>query len=154
MSIQNKVVSFAGVDIEVASMVHDDQVWLLANPFARMLGFQNKTVSIHYAVTSSNLKSLAELGGRVTGPSRGNPIQKRSKFINRAGLFELIDKSRMPRAIEFKHWVNNDLLPTLCETGEYSMVTDAPLAQAAQINAIHQVTSVNGEPSTWYQEKD
>ncbi|GIY76067.1 hypothetical protein CDAR_301341 [Caerostris darwini] len=59
----------------------------------------------------------------------------------------------MPRAIEFKHWVNNDLLPTLCETGEYSMVTDAPLAQAAQINAVHQVTSVNGEPSTWYQEK-
>ncbi|GIY83029.1 hypothetical protein CDAR_202971 [Caerostris darwini] len=59
----------------------------------------------------------------------------------------------MPRAIEFKHWVNNDLLPTLCETGEYSMVTDAPVAQAAQINAIHQVTSVNGEPSTWYQEK-
>ncbi|GIY76065.1 hypothetical protein CDAR_301331 [Caerostris darwini] len=78
MSIQNKVVSFAGVDIEVASMVHDDQVWLLANPFARMLGFQCKTHSIRYAVTSSNLKSLAELGGRVTGPvaatgSRNDP---------------------------------------------------------------------------------
>ncbi|GIY22387.1 hypothetical protein CEXT_514971 [Caerostris extrusa] len=111
MSIQNKVVSFAGVDIEVASIVHDDQVWLLANPFARILGFQRLNDAIQYAVTSSNLKSLAELGGRVAAPSRGNPIQKRSKFINRAGLFELIDKSRMPRAIEFKHWVNNDLLP-------------------------------------------
>ncbi|GIY52790.1 baculovirus repeated ORF c [Caerostris extrusa] len=153
MSIQNKVVSFAGVDIEVASIVHDDQVWLLANPFARMLGFQKLNDVIRYAVTSSNVKSLSELGGRVAAPSRGNPIQKRSKFINRAGLFELIDQSRMPKAIEFKHWVNNDLLPTLCETGEYSMVMDAPLTQAAQINAVHQVTSVNGEPSTWYQEK-
>lgn len=62
-------------------------------------------------------------------------------FILCVGLFELIDKSRMPKAVEFKHWVNNDLLPKLCESGHYNTNQDAPTEQACQMAAIRDLTA-------------
>lgn len=40
----------------------------------------------------------------------------------------MIHKSRMPKAIEFKHWINNYLLPKLCEVRQHNM---APAVEAS-----------------------
>ena len=100
MALVNKIFSFAGEDLEVASITDDSgQIWLLANPFATILGYKYVADSIRQIVSSKNVRTCEEIRAHgpvsitiETGPSRGNPIQKHSKFINRAGLFELIDK--------------------------------------------------------------
>lgn len=71
-----------------------------------------------------------------------------SKFINRAGLFELIQSSRMPKAQEFKQWINSDLLPKLCDYGKYEMAVDAPVQIAEGMNAVHAATH-NGREALW-----
>lgn len=64
-------------------------------------------------------------------------------------MYELIQKSKMPKARKFQQWVNSDLLPQLTKTGNYNMVTDAPMEQVQQMNAIHQVYSNIGQGVDW-----
>jgi len=142
---------------EVVS-IFDEEMWMVGNKFGKCLEYSCPNKAIRDFVSNSNKRAfnsfLKSNCCSWTYPSRGKTIQKNTMFINKAGLFELIDKSRMPKAIEFKSWINNNLLPKLCDTGKYSMVTDAPMEQAAQMNAIHQLTKVKSEePASWYLEK-
>jgi prophage antirepressor-like protein len=77
-------------------------------------------------------------------------VQSRSKFINEAGLFELIMKSGKPMAKTFQEWVTSTLLPSLKNNGSYRM-DEAPSTVQAQMNVIHRVTN-NGTPAPWYEE--
>lgn len=93
---------------------------------------------------------LQNIGWWKNSPTQTIPlnghIEPRSKFISIAGLYGLIPRSKMPKAREFQHWVNSNLLPQLTATGKYDMVTDAPMEQAQQMNAINQVYT--GESAT------
>lgn len=46
-------------------------------------------------------------------------IRSDTVFINRAGIFQLIRGSRISKAKEFTAWIDNDVLPTPCNRGEY-----------------------------------
>jgi prophage antirepressor-like protein len=142
----------------------------LANPFARILGYSNAPNAINKFVAQNNQKTFDEMRSHrreetsimssnkssddeMRGPRREkldvtSSIQPLSKFINEAGLFELIQSSSMPKAKEFKQWVSNDLLPKLAKTGEYNMALNAPKPIVQQMDAIHQVTH-DGEQAQW-----
>jgi anti-repressor protein len=67
-------------------------------------------------------------------------------FINEAGLYELILKSRKPEAKKFKHWVTHDVIPSIRKTGSYSIKKD-PNEQTSQLinntqNLIEQTTAL------------
>jgi prophage antirepressor-like protein len=59
-----------------------------------------------------------------------------SVFINQAGLFELMNKSTMPKAKEFQNWVNGDVLPKLTKNEVYNMY-EAPIEQQQQIKSVN-----------------
>lgn len=40
-------------------------------------------------------------------------------FINESGLYSLILSNKLPKAKEFKHWVTNEILPSIRKTGQY-----------------------------------
>jgi prophage antirepressor-like protein len=42
-------------------------------------------------------------------------------FINESGLYSLILGSKLPKAIDFKHWVTGTVLPSIRKTGSYSI---------------------------------
>ncbi len=54
----------------------------------------------------------------------------------------------MPKAQEFRNWINSDLLPKLCDDGKYDMVTDAPIEIIDGMNCIHAVTN-DGRDAPW-----
>nr|AMO27885.1 BRO-B [Lymantria dispar multiple nucleopolyhedrovirus]AMO65523.1 bro-a [Lymantria dispar multiple nucleopolyhedrovirus] len=54
----------------------------------------------------------------------------------------------MPAAKRFKQWNANDLLPSLCREGEYSMSKDAPSDIAQGMNAVHAATN-EGREAPW-----
>lgn len=50
-------------------------------------------------------------------------------IINEPGLYGLIFRSNKPEAKAFSRWVKHDVLPTLHQTGSYSIKQDYPIAQ-------------------------
>ena len=42
-------------------------------------------------------------------------------YINESGLYSLVFGSRMENAKKFKRWVTNEVMPSIRETGSYSI---------------------------------
>nr|AMO27816.1 BRO-L [Lymantria dispar multiple nucleopolyhedrovirus] len=139
---------FANLDLEIVKIKdRTGQLWMLANPFARILKYSNAPKAIATYVSENNQLCLEKIQSAQVGQTLLH-IQPKSKFINRAGLFELIQASKMPRAQEFKQWISSNLLPKLCQEGEYSMSKDAPSDIAQGMNAVHAATN-EGREAPW-----
>ncbi|AYD68166.1 bro4 [Heliothis virescens ascovirus 3h] len=99
---------FNSQELEVIGVKDDnDQLWMLANPFARILEYSNAPNAIAKFVGNKNQKCLEKLHSQVTN------LHPLSKFINKAGLLELVIKSKMRYAAEFRYWLVNELFPSL-----------------------------------------
>jgi prophage antirepressor-like protein len=87
-----------------------------------------------------------------------NGVHTMHAMLNEPGLYRLIFISRKPEAEAFKRWVFHDVLPTLRQTGTYTMpgVTPTPTARPAQervgisthLLAVWRVLRKNEEPLT------
>lgn len=66
--------------------------------------------------------------------------------ITESGLYSLILKSRKPEAKAFKRWVTHEVLPSIRETGQYSVGTPQQIA-----SAVAKATGLE-TPSTWTQD--
>lgn len=101
--------NFAGVEFDVIRVKNiNDTVWVLANPFAKIVGYSNcwKAVSDH--VPEENQLSLIE-------PTSHDGLK--SKFVNRSGVVELIRNSRVSK--EFCEWfLSSDLIAKIFHTGD------------------------------------
>ncbi|AXN77338.1 bro21 [Heliothis virescens ascovirus 3i] len=136
-----RTVTYAERVLEVLSVTdeRDGETWLQANPFARALDYVNVSDAVARHVSSKNQRRYKELKTQY----RGRVIRARTKFINRAGMFELIMSSRMPRARKFQRWVFSDLLPKLCQNGQYDMRTEAPPMIVESMNVVRILTTNN-----------
>ncbi|AJP09004.1 Bro4 [Heliothis virescens ascovirus 3f] len=104
-------VQFGEKDLEVFSIRDEDdgQVWLMANPFARVLEYVSAPNAIAKFVSKTNQERLDRIQYQVINL----PYHPSTKFINKAGLLELVIKSKMRFAAEFRYWLVNELFPTL-----------------------------------------
>nr|AMO27643.1 BRO-M [Lymantria dispar multiple nucleopolyhedrovirus] len=147
-------VEFVNGPLEVFTVQDENQEkWMVANPFAEALGYKNCANVISKFVSAENQKIYEEIKSprfEETDDSSLLPrnVQAKTKFINQAGVFELINSSEMPAAKRFKTWNTNDLLPTLCQEGEYSMSKDAPSDIAQGMNAVYSATN-EGREAPW-----
>nr|AAM18340.1 baculovirus repeat open reading frame a [Helicoverpa armigera nucleopolyhedrovirus] len=126
-------IQFGDKEVEPNTIAYNGEKWMVANPFAEALNYSRANKAILEKVSDGNRKTFDQIkphriGHDRTGESSVIPrnIQAKTKFINRAGVFELIMSSHMECAKRFQAWNNNDLLPTLCQEGEYKMARDAP----------------------------
>lgn len=133
--------------------ITDGAAWMVANPFAEALNYSKCANAIAKFVSPQNQKKFKEIRSPRFGDTDDSSclprnIQAKTKFINRAGVFELINASEMPAAKRFKAWNSNDLLPTLCTEGEYNIVKNAPMEINQGMNAVHAATT-NGVEAPW-----
>nr|AGE61330.1 BRO-B [Chrysodeixis chalcites nucleopolyhedrovirus]AGE61778.1 BRO-B [Chrysodeixis chalcites nucleopolyhedrovirus] len=150
-------VQFGDKEVETYTVDVDGEKWMAANPFAEALKYSKPNKAILEKVSTENQKIYEEINSYRIGTGDDSSVLPRNiksntKFINRAGVFELINASEMPAAKRFKAWNTNDLLPTLCQQGEYSMTADAPVEIQAGMDIIHQVTN-EGKSAIWAKEK-
>nr|WIE95337.1 hypothetical protein [Microctonus hyperodae filamentous virus] len=139
---------FADEELEVVTVMDDQgEKWFLANPFARILDYSNVNRAIRVHVNAKYQVEVGEMQVDQNGLVLKG-IHPQSKFINRAGIFELINASKMPKAKEFRNWINAELLPQLCDNGDYNMKKDAPQQIQQAMNVVHQVTN-DGESVSW-----
>ncbi|ABO37228.1 Bro4 [Heliothis virescens ascovirus 3e] len=103
-------VNFNDRELEIISVKDDaGKLWMLANPFARILEYSNAPKAITKFVSNKNQKCLEKLNTKMTS----SYVQAKSKFINKTGLLELVIKSKMRFAAEFRYWLVNELFPSL-----------------------------------------
>ena len=100
------------------TIVHNEP-WFVGKDVADILGYQNGSRDINRHVDEDDRRKVMVFDGNQ---------DKETIVINESGLYSLILSSKMPNAKKFKHWVTNDILPTIRRHGAY--MTDKALEEA------------------------
>lgn len=110
---QNGVVPFQNelLNCTVRAVVKDGEPWFVAKDVCDALGYGNsrEALSKHVRDKWKGVTIRDTLGGT-----------QQLSIINEAGLFALVMKSKMPKAVEFQDWVCEEVLPSIRKHGFYA----------------------------------
>ena len=86
----------------------NNEPWFVATDIAKALGYADATHLTRNIIDprDKGLQKVETLGG-----------SQDLSVINESGLYSAIFSSRLPAAIEFKHWVTSEVLPTMRQLG-------------------------------------
>lgn len=107
-------VQFGDKEVETYTIEANGEKWMVANPFAEALNYSKPNKAILEKVSHQNTKNLEQLRsdcGLIT-----SSIHPRTKFINRAGVIELMMNSQMEYARQFRYWLSSVKLNTSAES--------------------------------------
>ncbi|ACH69512.1 BRO [Pseudalatia unipuncta granulovirus] len=109
---------YCNEELNVITKVDENgEPWMVANPFADALNYSNVNRAIRIHVSECNVKNFEyfrSLRGSIRDANDSLfSLHPKTKFINKAGLLELVLKSRMRYAAEFRYWLVNELFPSL-----------------------------------------
>ena len=105
--------------IEFESFIDDECCcWFKAKEVAQVLNYKNTEHAIKRHVSENHKKSFLlscppETGGQVQG--------RWLVFIDETGLYELVFKSRLPTAKDFREWIFSEVLPAIRKYGYFNM---------------------------------
>ena len=105
--------------IEFESYIDEECfVWFKAKQVAQILGYRDTDQAIRNHV-SENHKRTFNLSQPVdsTGQVQGRWII----FVDEAGFYELVFRSRLPKAKMFREWVFTKVLPSIRKYGYFNM---------------------------------
>ena len=105
------------IDIIICEEVH----WFKGKDIANILGYKNTTKSLRDHIKSKNKKTISELVG-MSAPFLASNYQKNTIYINEAGLYQLIMKSKLEIAEQFQDWVTDTLLPKIRKVGQEKFI--------------------------------
>ncbi len=95
---------------EIRMTMVNGEPWFVAKDVAVALGYSNppKAVRDHVANDDKTVnESFTVNGTKVV-------------LINESGLYSLILSSKLPKSVDFKHWVTSEVLPSIRKMGSYS----------------------------------
>ena len=84
-------------------------IWFVAVDVCKVLELKNTTVAIKSLAEDEKSKFNLGFSGGATN------------CVNESGLYRLIFASRKPEAEKFRRWVFHEVLPSIRETGSYSV---------------------------------
>ena len=61
------------------------------------------------------------------------------RFISEGNIYRLIAKSQLPKAEDFESWIFDDLVPTVINTGSYSLQIPQSFSEALMLAAQQQM---------------
>ena len=103
---------------KVRMYVENGKSWFCATDIATYLGYSNPRDAIvrhcksHGVVNHDVIDSM----GRT----------QQMKFISEGNIYRLSAKSQMPKADEFESWIFDDVVPSVINTGSYSLQPQLP----------------------------
>ena len=93
---------------------HKCRVWFKAKEVAEILGYKNTVDAINKHVSEIHKKKIFQ--------QRETRGCTKTYFIDEAGFYELVFKSRLPNARIFREWVFSNVLPSIRKYGYYRMI--------------------------------
>jgi len=103
------------------------KTWIAGVDVAKALGFKNPSNAV-----KNHCRQSKTIKHRLN--SRLNNGKYDLIFIEETNFYRLVIKSTLPSAEKFQDWVVEEILPSLRETGQYSMVEEKPAIQNNQNN--------------------
>lgn len=95
---------------QVRTIVINNESWFVGKDVATALGYANPKNAVPKHVSDEDkLSTQIEYAGQ----------RRTVTVINESGLYALIFGSKLESAKRFKHWVTNEVLPTIRKTGGY-----------------------------------
>lgn len=133
---------YSGKTISVITK-DDGSVWFSANEVCRTLGLANPRDAIrnHIRPQQKDVVNGDTLGGR-----------QKMTIINEGGLYRLTLRSKKKCAIKFQDWVTDHVLPSIRETGSYSVNNLLPQTYKEALQHLLQEVEKNERLSTQNQE--
>ena len=98
---------------KIRAVLIDGKPYFVGKDVAEALGYSNPRDAIKKHVDEEDKKSVAIRDG-----IQGNPNMT---LINESGLYSLILSSKLESAKAFKRWVTSEVLPSIRETGTYTV---------------------------------
>lgn len=99
---------------EVETLERNGAPWFIATGVCHALGYANPSDATKYLDGDE----------RTLIPNPSGKGGSKVTIINESGLYNLIFKSRMPDAQNFRKWVTSEVLPSIRQNGGYIMVSD------------------------------
>lgn len=96
---------------QIRTVIENNEPWFVGKDVAMALGYKNISDAINKHVDCED-KGVAKCD--TLGGSQDMVI------INESGLYALIFGSKLEKAMKFKRWVTNDILPSLRKNGMYA----------------------------------
>jgi len=123
VNVIGKMLSYKENEVHV---LYDDQqkAWVKCANVAKLLGYKDYDKIIRKYVSDCNKKSYNELILYNPAFSAGlHNIRNDniSLYMNKAGIFELLNRSRKKEALQFQYFVNNEVLVSIDEKGSYNI---------------------------------
>lgn len=113
----NELQNFNFEGISVQTIQKDGWTWFKANDVTNILGISNTTQAIQKL--DDDERAMFNIG------RQGN-----TNFISEPGLYKLIGASRKPAAKKFNRWVTHEVLPSIRQTGSYTVQQQPQLPQS------------------------
>ena len=104
---------------EISVIKKGDDIWFKAKTIAEILEYTNTRKAIIDHVDSEDkitLKDINYRSNKILPPKNDHTI-----YINESGLYSLILRSKMEKAIEFQKWVTKEVLPSIRKSGRYEL---------------------------------
>ena len=111
-----KVFINKNLGIKFKSYIDEEcQVWFRAKEVATILGYQDTNQAIRKHVSENHKRKILFSNQHET---HGCSM---TYFIDEAGFYELVFRSRLPAAKMFREWVFSKVLPSIRKYGYYKM---------------------------------
>lgn len=111
--MKNEITIFENPEFgKVRTLTIDGEPWFVGKDVAEILGYSN---------TRDALLKHIEEEDRATVAIHDGSQNRNVTIINESGLYSLILSSKLPSAKKFKHWVTNEVLPSIRKTGKYEI---------------------------------
>ena len=92
------------------------KIWFKAKEVAQILGYKNTEKAIKSHVSENHKRKIL-----LDQPCETHGCSM-TYFIDEAGFYELVFRSRLPAAKIFREWVFNKVLPSIRKYGYYKMI--------------------------------
>jgi anti-repressor protein len=119
----NQITVFNFGNSPVRTLLLDEEPYFVGNDVAELLGYELPRKAVLDHVDEEDRKTLiwrdcskTELLNIWSGTDKTN-----KNIISESGVYSLIFASKLPEAKKFKHWVTNDVLPSIRKHGMYAM---------------------------------
>lgn len=110
----NEVSIFDFGDNVIRTLAIDNKPYFVGRDIVSALGYVNTKDALNRHCRGIVKHDLIDKLGR----------EQEAVFIPESDLYRLIFNSKLPAAMKFEEWVTNEVLPTLRQTGEYSLKKD------------------------------
>lgn len=112
---------------KIRMFIQNGKTWFCGTDIAISLGYSN---------TRDAIVRHCKSQGVVIHDTPTNSGVQQMKFISEGNVYRLTAKSQMPRADEFENWIFDEIVPSVINTGSYSVHPQLPQTYLEALKAL------------------